>query len=66
MSKKTKATHFHLHFDCRALKRYQQNYRRFYIFSFAIYVRNMDMIDQVALHINNNNIESIKKLNLGL
>ena len=26
----------------------------------------MDVIDQVALHINNNNIESLKKLNLEL
>ena len=49
-----------------SLKRYQKSYHRFYIFSFAIYVRNMDMIDQVALHINKKNIESIKKLNLGL
>ena len=39
---------FHLHFDCRALKRCQQNYHRFYMFSFAIHVRNMDMIDQAT------------------
>ena len=50
----------------RLRKRYQQNYHRFYIFSFTIYVRSMDVIDQVALHINTNNIKSIKKLNLGL
>ena len=66
--KKIKAIHFHLHlhFDCRPLKRYQRNYHRIYIFSFAIYVRNIDIINQVALHINNINIESLKKLNLEL
>ena len=58
---------FYLHFDFRPLKRYKKkNSYRFYIFSCAIYVRNMDVINQVALHINNNNIESLRKQNLEL
>ena len=44
----------------------QQNSYRFYIFSCAIYVRSIDIIDQVALHINNNNIEFPRKMNLEL
>ena len=44
----------------------QQNSYRFYIFSCAIYVRSIDMIDQMALHVNNDNIESPKKMNLEL
>ena len=43
-----KSNTFHLHFDYRALKRCQQNYHSFYMFSFAIHVRNMDMVDQAT------------------